>query len=51
MRAPETRKDGHRAHPNLANNLFASCCDSRRPTISFAIFHLLASSWPSVNSP
>src|SRR5262252_4280349 len=38
-------------HSNLANNLFASSCDSRRPIISFATFHLPGSSWPSVNSP
>ena len=34
-------------YPNLANNLFASSCDSRRPTISFATLHLPGSSWPS----
>src|SRR5262244_939600 len=27
--------------------LFASSCDSRRPTISFGTRHLLGSSWPS----
>src|SRR5262249_16484822 len=31
--------------------LFASSCDSRRPTISFGTRHLRSSSWPSVNSP
>jgi hypothetical protein len=31
-------------HSNLANNLFASSCDSRRPTIPFAVFHLPGSS-------
>src|SRR5215467_14304863 len=36
---------------SLANNLFASSCDSRRPIISFATFHLRSSSWPSVKSP
>src|SRR6516225_4659979 len=34
-------------HSNLANNLFASACDSRRPIISFATFHLRSSSLPS----
>src|SRR5262249_37474169 len=38
-------------HSNLANNFFASSCDSRRPIICFATFHLPGSSWPSVNSP
>ena len=38
-------------HSNLANNLFASSCDSRRPIIAFATFHLRSSSWPSVKSP
>src|SRR5262245_34039006 len=38
-------------HSNLANNLLASSCDSRRPIICFATFHLRSSSWPSVNSP
>src|SRR6516225_548752 len=37
-------------HSNLANNLFASACVSRRPTISCATFHLRGSSWPSVKS-
>src|SRR5262245_3283593 len=27
-------------HSNLPNNFFASSCDSRRPIISFATFHL-----------
>ena len=31
-------------YSNFANNLFASCCDSRRPTICFATFHLPGSS-------
>src|SRR5262249_52567704 len=39
------------SYSNLANNLFASSCDSRRPIISFATFHLRSSSWPSVNVP
>src|SRR5215510_6957021 len=26
-------------HPNLANNLFASACDNRRPIISFGTCH------------
>src|SRR5262249_16976961 len=34
-------------HSNLANNLFASGCDSLRPTISCGTRHLPSSSWPS----
>jgi hypothetical protein len=36
---------------NLANNLFASSCDNRRPIIAFGTCHLRSSSWPSVNVP
>jgi hypothetical protein len=36
---------------NLANNLFASSCDSLRLIIVFGTYHLRSSSWPSVNSP
>jgi hypothetical protein len=35
----------------LSQQPFASACDSRRPTIAFATFHLPGSSWPSVKSP
>ena len=38
-------------YSSLANNLFASSCDNRRPIISFGTRHLRSSSWPSVNSP
>ena len=34
---------------NLANNRFASACDSRRPIISFGTRHLPGNSWPSAN--
>src|SRR5215831_2831071 len=36
---------------SLANNLFASSCDSRRPIISFATFHLRSSSWLASAKP
>ena len=38
-----------RLNQNLLNNLFASACVSLCPIISFAIFHFLGGSWPSVN--
>jgi endonuclease YncB( thermonuclease family) len=38
-------------HSSFANNLFASSCDNRRPTISFGTRHLRSSSWPSPLDP